>query len=189
MLKSYCISLAWPHCRSRCCLRTWHPQVFVWSLCRMEKVQRSRPVTRFRRWRRCRFAGEEGACLFFAACSHKLGLPEEQISFLRSVCQPISVLFPQHLCFGYPFFLSLSDVAVMLDLVNFRPSVPQTDCCCCCYFFCRLCHQKGKEKRRKRTISEKLKAQRQEKNTPAHFQKSQKNLKTHNQLQNLLKIS
>ena len=150
----------------------------------------------------------------------------------------------------------------MLDLVNFRPSVPQTDYYCCCFFagsaaekekkreenwksqknrktmkndlrlmlvpttfmfwvsflpvpewcccnaglgqFPALCPpdgllllfffagsaaEKGKEKRRKRKISEKLKTQRQEKNTPLHFQKSQKNLKTHNQSQNLLKIS
>ena len=77
----------------------------------------------------------------------------------------------------------------MLDLVNFRPSVPQTDYYC---FFAGCAKRKGKEKRRKRKISEKLKTQRQEKNTPLHFQKSQKNLKTHNQLkhklQNRLKI-
>ena len=79
----------------------------------------------------------------------------------------------------------------MLDLVNFRPSVPQTDYYYCC-FFAGCAAEKGKEKRRKRKISEKLKTQRQEKNTPAHFQESQKNLKTHNQLkhqlQNRLKI-
>ena len=78
----------------------------------------------------------------------------------------------------------------MLDLVNFRPSVPQTDGYYYYYyfFFAGCAAEKGKEKRRKRKISEKLKTQRQEKNTPAHFQESQKNLKTHNQLQNLLKI-
>ena len=110
---------------------------------------------------------------------------------LAYVFRKLAKFFPQHLCFGYPFFLSLSDVAVMLDLVNFRPSVPQTDSCYYCYyyfFFAGCAAEKGKEKRRKRKISEKLKTQRQEKNTPLHFQKSQKNLKTHNQLQNLLKI-
>ena len=80
----------------------------------------------------------------------------------------------------------------MLDLVNFRPSVPQTDSyyfiIVVIVFFAGCAAEKGKEKRRKRKISEKLKTQRQEKHTPLHFQKSQKNLKTHNQLQNRLKI-
>ena len=37
----------------------------------------------------------------------------------------MNIFFLQHLCFGYPFFLSLSDGVVVLDLVNFRPSVSQ----------------------------------------------------------------
>ena len=61
------------------------------------------------------------------------------------------IFFLQHLCFGYPFFLSLSDVAVMLDLVNFRPSVPQTDYC----FFCRLCRRKKEKKREENGKSQK----------------------------------
>ena len=82
----------------------------------------------------------------------------------------------------------------MLDLVNFRPSVPQTDCY---YFFAGgAANYYSSLLRQDQTflteISEKLKTQRQEKNTPLHFQKSQKNLKTHNQLkhqlQNRLKI-
>ena len=117
----------------------------------------------------------------------------ETLHFVQGLSRTPLLFFPQHLCFGYPFFLSLSDVAVMLDLVNFRPSVPQTDYCYCyCCFFAGSAAAKRKRKEKKRQISEKLKTQRQERSTPLHFQKSQKNLKTHNQLkhqlQNRLKI-
>ena len=77
--------------------------------------------------------------------------------------------FPQHVCFGYPFLLSLNDKACNAGTTLFpHPSVHRTPYRCCCYRFPSFCFNKN-VKKRKNTL----------KNTKQK-QKNTKNSKTQN---------
>ena len=65
----------------------------------------------------------------------------------------ISVIFPQHLCWGSPFLLPLSVSRLIAGIKLFIPSVPPGRRCCCYYRYC-CCYTRLNQRRHRECIFE-----------------------------------